>query len=223
MQGENKINFTAGAQEGTITIEGALGQGLKFDKQLTYADFHPTVEGIEFGASPKAEGKPISLAFPVKTPGDITRLRVSDHFSSMAADTQFVIDVSFDDGKTWKTVNTPTAADFAGKPRFFIGRYCIVTDVPAGTRAALVRYRGLGKGTLVLNNARIDADYKEPAGGLPSRAGHLRLDGRRGREARRPRCQVARGVLHDQVRRDARDEEPDPGAGEVTVSIASRT
>ena len=166
VQGENKINFTAGAQEGTITIEGALGQGLKFDKQLTYADFHPTVEGIELGASPKADGKPISLAFPVKTPGDMTRLRVSDHFSSMAADTQFVIDVSFDDGKTWKTVDTPTAADFAGKPRFFIGRYCIVTDIPAGTRAALVRYRGSGKGTLALNNARIDADYKEPAGGF---------------------------------------------------------
>ena len=29
-----------------------------------------------------------------------------------------------------------------------------------------MRYRGSGKGALELNNARIDADYKEPAGGF---------------------------------------------------------
>jgi len=35
-----------------------------------------------------------------------------------------------------------------------------------GTRAALVRYRGTGVNTIVLANARIDADYAEPAGGF---------------------------------------------------------
>jgi len=38
--------------------------------------------------------------------------------------------------------------------------------VPAGTRSALVRYRGTGRNTLAVTNARIDADYKEPAGGF---------------------------------------------------------
>ncbi len=47
-----------------------------------------------------------------------------------------------------------------------MGRYVIVSDVPAGTRSALVRYRGTGRNTLAMCNARIDADYQEPAGGF---------------------------------------------------------
>jgi hypothetical protein len=163
-QGENRINFSAGAQEGTITIEGAMEASSK-GKQLLYGDFHPTMEGFAPGVIPKSEGKG-SVTFPVKTPADMTRLRVSDYFLSQGKDSMFLIDVSFDDGKTWKTVDQPTEADLGDTPRFYVGRYVTVSDIPAGTRAALVRYRGVGNNTIALCNARIDADYREPNGGF---------------------------------------------------------
>jgi hypothetical protein len=166
VQGENKIKFSAGAQEGTITIEGAMDHGLKFDKQLTYADFHPTVEGMDLGKMPKGDGKPFALTFPVKTPGDMTRLRLSDYFLSQGKDSFVLIDVSFDDGKTWRNVDTPTEKDLGVGPRFYCGRYAVVSDVPPQTRSAQVRYRSVGVNTVAVCNARIDADYKEPAGGF---------------------------------------------------------
>ena len=99
----------------------------------------------------------------MKTPGDMTRLRISDHFLSSGKDSFYSIDVSFDEGKTWKTVDRPTGLAL---PRNFVGRYVVASDLPAGTRSAHVRYRGEGRNTLVMTNARIDADYKEPAGGF---------------------------------------------------------
>ncbi len=111
---------------------------------------------------PRGEGEK-SITLPVKTPGDITRLRISDHFVSSGKDSMFSIDVSFDGGKTWKTVDRPVMEP--GK-RLFVGRYVVVGDVPPGTRAAQVRYRATGRNTLLLDNARIDADYEEPCGGF---------------------------------------------------------
>ena len=69
------------------------------------------------------------MTFPVKTPGDMTRLRISDHFLSSGKDSMFLIDVSFDDGKTWKTVDRPRGWR---RPRIFVGRYVTVGDVPRG-------------------------------------------------------------------------------------------
>ena len=51
-------------------------------------------------------------------------------------------------------------------PPFYVGRYVVVGDIPAGTRSAFVRYRGIGLNTVTLCNARIDADYAEPQGGF---------------------------------------------------------
>jgi hypothetical protein len=164
-QGDNTITFSAGAQEGTITIEGAMDLDPKNKgKQLAFTDFHPTVEGFGPGM-PRSEGKG-SVTFPVKTPGDITCLRASDYFMSQGKDSMFIIEVSFDDGKTWKTIDEPKPDDLASGVRNHVGRYASTSDVPANTRAALVRYRGAGVNTIVLANARIDADYKEPAGGF---------------------------------------------------------
>ena len=160
--GGNTITFQAGPAEGTLTIEGAMEPGSR-GKQLLFTDFRPVLEGFAPNAAPKSQGGG-SITFPVKTPGDITCLRVSDYFLSQGADTMFVIDVSFDDGKTWKTVDQP--AGLVNGERNYVGRYVVVGDVPAGTRAALVRYRGTGRNTLVMANARIDADYKAPAGGF---------------------------------------------------------
>ncbi len=160
-RGDNKIAFSAGPPEGTITIEGAMEPSSK-GKQLLFGDFHPKLDGYAPDTFPRGEGEK-SITFPVKTPGDITRLRISDFFLSSGKDSVYVIEVSFDDGKTWKTVDQPEGPTL---PRNFVGRYVIVSDLPAGTRSALVRYRGTGRNTLVMCNARIDADYQEPAGGF---------------------------------------------------------
>jgi len=160
-RGENKITFSAGPPEGTITIEGAMEPSSK-GKQLLAGDFHPKLEGYAPGAFPHGEGEK-SIAFPVKTPGDMTRLRISDYFLSSGKDSMYLVEVSFDHGKTWKTVDRPEGLS---GPRIFAGRYVVLGDVPAATRSALVRFHAVGRNTLALCNARIDADYKEPAGGF---------------------------------------------------------
>lgn len=166
-QGENKISFAAGLPEGTITIEGAMDLNPKNSgRQLSYGDFHPIMDGFPPGVMPKTNGRPGSVTFPVKTPGDMRRLRVSDHFVSEGKGSMFVIEVSFNDGKTWKNVDQPAEADLDFGPPFYVGRYVVLSDVPAGTCSALVRYRGIGLDTVALCNARIDADYAEPHGGF---------------------------------------------------------
>jgi hypothetical protein len=160
-RGENKIAFSAGPAEGTITIEGAVEPSSK-GKQLLLGDFHPQLDGYAPYAFPHGEGEK-SITLNVKTPGDMTRLRISDFFVSSGKDSMYLIEVSFDDGKTWKTVDRPEGLS---GPRIFAGRYVLLSDVPAATRAAQVRYHAVGRNTLALCNARIDADYREPAGGF---------------------------------------------------------
>jgi hypothetical protein len=67
---------------------------------------------------------------------------------------------SFDAGKTWRTVDRASGAT-AGDCR-----YTAVNEVPAGVRAALVRYAGTSRNATGLFNFRIDADYREPHGGF---------------------------------------------------------
>jgi hypothetical protein len=131
-------------------------------KQLLFGDFHPKLDGYAPGAFPHGEGEK-SITFLVKTPGDLAQLRISDFFLSSGKDSRYLIEVSFDDGKTWKTVDQPEGLTL---PRNFVGRCVTVSEVPPGTRSALVRYRATGRNTLALCNARIDADYQEPAGGF---------------------------------------------------------
>jgi hypothetical protein len=94
------------------------------------------------------------------------RLRVSDYFVSEGKESMFLIEVSFDDGKTWKCIDQPVETDLGFGPPFTVGRYAIFSDIPAGTRSAFVRYRGIGPNSVALGNARIDADYVEPHGGF---------------------------------------------------------
>ena len=69
-----------------------------------------------------------------------------------------------------------------------------------------------------MTNARIDADYKEPAGGFrPVQVTYVWEEG--GLEKKDVHVATEpRGDLHHQVRDDAGDEEPDRGAGEVVLS-----
>ena len=100
------------------------------------------------------------VTFPIETPGDMTRLRFGCFYWADRADAGWDLQVSFDDGKTFKTVKP------FGKSVKRNARWTTFSDVPPKTRKALVRYAGTGKGNTNLMSFRIDADYTEPHGGF---------------------------------------------------------
>jgi hypothetical protein len=100
------------------------------------------------------------VTFPVETPGDLTRLRFGCGYKAGSKDEGWDLQVSFDDGKTFKTVGR------AWGPARIAGTWVSVSDIPAGSRRALVRYSASSRGDLVLWRHRIEADYKEPRGGF---------------------------------------------------------
>lgn len=166
-QGENKIAFSAGAQEGTITLEASTVPGVK-GKQLVYTDFHPIVNNLGDSELP-VKGEAGEITFTVNTPGDMTRLRFGTHYRARDKRDGWDYQVSFDAGKTFKTVERasgPTARDV---------KYTTFGEIPAGTRAAQVRFAGTnhGSATLIMG-FRIDADYREPNGAfLPVKVTYL--------------------------------------------------
>jgi hypothetical protein len=157
-EGENAITFNAGPPEGTVTVEGSTDVAMK-GKQLVYTDFHPTVDGLEKNLFVGPSGKG-SIAFPVETPGDMVRLRFGAHYRARDAKDGIDYQVSFDGGRSWKTVDRaagPTPGDC---------KYVTFADVPAVTRKALVRFAATSRNATGLFNFRIDADYREPRGGF---------------------------------------------------------
>lgn len=157
-QGQNTITFSAGAAEGTITVEGSTNLKNK-GKQLVYTDFHPEVNGMG-EPSLFLQGGKGDITFPVATPGDMVRLRFGAHYRARDARDGLDYQVSFDEGKTWKTV------DRAAGPTAGNCHYTVFPEVPPGTRAARVRFAGTSRNATGILNFRIDADYKEPSGGF---------------------------------------------------------
>jgi hypothetical protein len=157
-QGKNVITCEAGPPEGTITVEGSTDAKAR-GKQLLYTDFHPQSEGLQEGPL-RVKGGQGQITFPVATPGDLVRLRFGAHYRARDARDGWDMQVSFDGGKTFATVGRcagPTAGSC---------RYVTVSDVPPLTRRALVRFAGSQRNTTCLFDFRIDADYREPHGGL---------------------------------------------------------
>jgi len=157
-KGDNTITFEAGPPEGTLTIEGAVDTKQK-NKQLVYTDFHPEVNEFEQNLfiGPGGQG---AITFPIATPGDLVRLRFGAQYRARDAQDGIDYQVSFDQGSTWNTVDRaagPTAGDC---------KYVEFGEVPAGRRAALVRYSGTNRNATGIVNFRIDADYREPHGGF---------------------------------------------------------
>ena len=158
-QGENKITFSAG-KEGAITIEGSAHPANK-GKQLVLADFHPTVEGtMNINDSPQVKTGSGTLTFPIETPGDMTRIRFGLSGRVHDKRDKWTFQVSCDEGKTFKTAGTLQG------PARFASQWVVFSDIPAGTRKALVRYAAEGVAVAVAFNLRIDADYTEPHGGF---------------------------------------------------------
>jgi hypothetical protein len=162
-KGENKITFSSAPSEGTITVEGTSPK-FKEKHQPTLDDFHVTIanndDGIfkQWGTIAPAGGKTTEVTVPLETPGDIARLRISCFFRASNKGEGWDMQVSFDDGKTFKTVER------AAGPFRFGSRYATFTDVPKGTRKASVRFASVGPGPVIFN-FRADADYTEPHGG----------------------------------------------------------
>jgi hypothetical protein len=155
-QGKNQIAFSAGQAEGTITLEGSTNLQHK-NKQLVYSDFHPKAEGLKDGPLTPTGAKG-SLTFPVETPGDLKRLRFGGHYRARDALEGWDLQVSLDDGKTFRKV------DRLAGPTPGHSKYVIFGEIPPGTRRALVRYEGSQRNATVLFGYRIDADYAEPHG-----------------------------------------------------------
>jgi hypothetical protein len=157
-RGENTITFRAGPPEGTITVEGAARRDAK-GKQLLYTDFHPEVRGFDSSLFIDANGRG-GITFPVATPGDLVRLRFGAHYRARDAQDGLDYQVSLDNGCSWKSV-----ARAAG-PTPGNCKYVTFSDIPSGTRSALVRYAGTNHNVTGIFNFRIDADYREPHGGF---------------------------------------------------------
>ena len=158
-EGRNAITFSAGPQEGTITVEGSTNPEAK-GKQLLYTDFHPTSEGLEGSAIRVGSTGNGSITFPIATPAEMVRLRFGCHYRARDAKDGWDMQVSFDGGKTFKTVDR-AAGPFKGNCK-----YVTVSDIPAGTKEAVVKFSGQQRNTTCIFDFRIDADYKEPSGGF---------------------------------------------------------
>jgi hypothetical protein len=158
-QGDNRIAFSAGPAEGTVTVEGATVR-TSMHNQLAVMECHPTLDGMELTDNDlRLTRNGGSVTFPVETPGDMARIRFGMGYETEDPINSWDLLVSFDDGKIWHKAGNASGVE---NPTAWV----TYAGVPEGTRKALVRYVGWGKGFDRLINFRIDADYAQPNGGF---------------------------------------------------------
>lgn len=162
-QGENKITFSAGAQEGTITAHANFATDHK-GKQVEFTDFKPTLTDLKQRGAivepAKYGGVPGELVYTLNTPGEITRVRMGSHYRCWGVNDTWDYQVSFDNGKTFKGIGKGEGV-VPG-----ISKYYISPDAPAATKAASAKFVGIHKSQTCMFSFRVDADYKEPHGGF---------------------------------------------------------
>ncbi len=157
-QGDNTISFSAGPAESTVTVQGSsTGRGK--GKNVSLADFKPTLANVE-PQYLRVNGSPAGVTVPIATPADMTRLRFGGHYRARDKADRWDVSVSFDGGKTFRAVES-----YVG-PTQGKCQYATVSEIPAGARAALVRWSGHQRNTTCLFFVRIDADYRQPRGGF---------------------------------------------------------
>jgi hypothetical protein len=160
--GTNTMTFSAGPQEGTITIEGSTEpETAQKEGQLAIAAFRPVLNGVS--EKLRMTSGTGDATFDVATPGDMTRIRISAGWRARdAAKDGWELQISYDGGKTFSPIeNGKLAGGTKGESGYFIA-----SNVPPGTRAAKVRLAGKQGNTTLIFDLRIDADYLEPAGGF---------------------------------------------------------
>ncbi|MFB3891751.1 MAG: hypothetical protein ACE15C_06980 [Phycisphaerae bacterium] len=153
-KGDNKITFSAGPQTSTITYE-ANNKSTHGGKQVAYTDYHPILDNLKADGL-TVQGKEGKLTIPVAVPGEMTGLRFGCCYRTWGDSDSWEFQASFDDGKTFRKI-----AD-APAQKFGCSSWCEVKDIPAGTKAALVRYIGKSPSSNMMYSFRIDADYKTP-------------------------------------------------------------
>ena len=157
-EGTNTITFSAGPQEGTVTIDAGSSPE-KAPKQLVLSDFQPVLKGVK-GHLMRVEGGEGEFTMPIETPSEMVRLRFGCHYRARDDRDGWDMSVSFDEGKTF------TKAARCEGPTPGSCKYVVIEDIPAGARSARVRWSGTQRNTTCLFNLRIDADYREPHGGF---------------------------------------------------------
>jgi hypothetical protein len=157
-QGQNTITFSAGPAESTVTVEARCGTDNK-GKQLTYNDFHPKLNNVapELFALSGGQG---DVTFPITTPAEMTRLRFGCHYRARSEKDGWDYQVSFDSGKNFKTV------EHAEGPYNGHCKYVTFSEIPPGTKEALIRFAGTQINAVCMFGFHIDADYKQPSGGF---------------------------------------------------------
>jgi hypothetical protein len=162
-QGENKIAFSAGAQEGTLTAHGNFATDHK-GKQVEFTDFKPKMTDLKQRGAivepAKYGGIPGELAYTLNTPGEVTRVRMGSHYRCWGVNDTWDYQVSFDDGKTFKSIGKGEGV-VPG-----ISKYYVSPDAPAGLKTASAKFIGVHKSQTCMFSFRVDADYKEPNGGF---------------------------------------------------------
>ena len=103
-KGENTIVFSAGPQEGTISIEGSSDVANK-GRQLVYTDFHPQSRNLKDRLLIDPAKRDGELSYRVETPGDMTRMSIATHYRARDPRGGWDVQVSFDGGKNFKTVS----------------------------------------------------------------------------------------------------------------------
>jgi hypothetical protein len=89
------------------------------------------------------------------------RIRGGAHYRARDKREGWMLQASFDEGKTWTEVGKMLG------PTPGCTKYFTLENVPKGTRKALVRYQSTRQyNTLCIFDFRIDADYAEPAAGF---------------------------------------------------------
>jgi hypothetical protein len=97
-----------------------------------------------------------TMTVPIEVPGELAGLRFCTQYRARGAKDVIRLQVSFDDGKTWKDV-----ARLAG-PTPGMTETARFAEVPPGAKKALCRYELTGNNTVGILSFRIDADYKDP-------------------------------------------------------------
>jgi hypothetical protein len=158
-QGANTITVAADSDTTVATraFTGRITADPRFAKNETAAGLGATFDNLDVkdGGCWWKSGVG-TLTVPLETPGELVGLRFSTQFRARGMMDLIRVQLSFDDGKTWKEV-TKLAGPTPGKTETFG-----FAEIPAGARHALCRYELSGNNTIGIFNYRIDADYKDP-------------------------------------------------------------